>query len=129
MPIVSDLPFLTLPDPVTSGEGMLDPLGLSPIGDLLADEILPGLRARMSHPRFLTAIAVTSAVCEGLEDQVASDHLTLAPIVFEWLLVEAFVRCGDPANTKGTPGTLKARMATQRRCSALYGTGNDGFRF
>jgi hypothetical protein len=60
---VASLPFLTTYDPVTSGEGELDPLGLSSIGDRLADQVLPGLRARMSRPRFLTAIAVAS---EGL---------------------------------------------------------------
>ena len=68
----SGLPFLTLPDPEIETEGALDPLGLSAIGDRLADEILPGLRARMARPRFLTAIAVSAAVCEGLEDKVAN---------------------------------------------------------
>ena len=61
------LPFLSLPDPVVSGEGALDPLGLAAIGDQLAEWILPGLRARMNRPRFLTAIAVSAVVCEGLE--------------------------------------------------------------
>jgi hypothetical protein len=59
---VADLPFLTLPDPVTTGEGALDPLGLSTLGDRLAEQVLPGLRARMARPRFLTAIAVAVGV-------------------------------------------------------------------
>ncbi|MDP9179547.1 MAG: hypothetical protein M3O61_17890, partial [Gemmatimonadota bacterium] len=123
MPIVAGLPFLTLSDPLTSGEGKLDPLGLSAIGDRLAEEILPGLRARMSRPRFLTAIAVASAVCDGLEYQVASDHVTIAPTVFEWLLVEAFVRCGDRSRTLTTPGTGKAQAAKESgepMCARTY---------
>ena len=111
MSALGDLPFLTLADPLTTGEGALDPLGLATIGDRLADQALPGLRARMSRPRFVTAMAVTAAVCEGMEDRVAADDVTPAYIVFEWLLVEAFVRVGQNLTTKGTPGTLKAQRA------------------
>lgn len=108
---MADLPFLTLPDPLTTGEGALDPLGLALVGDRLAEQVLPGLRARMSRPRFVTAIAVAAAVCEGMENRVASDNVTPAFIVFEWLLVEAFARAGNPALTTRTPGTLKAQQA------------------
>ncbi len=100
------LPFLTLPDPLVTGEGALDPLGLAMISDRLADQILPGLRARMSRPRFLTAMAVSAAVCE---DQLSADGITPAYLVFEWLVVEAFVREGNREETRGTPGTLKAQ--------------------
>lgn len=103
------LPFLTLPDPVVTGEGALDPLGLAMIGERLAEAILPGLRARMSRPRFLSAIAVSAAVCENLEDRLAVDGITPAILVFEWLVVEAFVRAGSREETRGTPGTLKAQ--------------------
>jgi hypothetical protein len=92
-----------------SGEGALDPLGLAMVGDRLADQILPGLRARMSRPRFLTAIAVSAAVCENLEDRLAADGITPAYLVFEWLVVEAFVREGERQATRGTPGTQKAQ--------------------
>lgn len=105
------LPFLTAPDPVASGEGALDPLGLSMIGDHLADLLLPGLRVRMSHPRFLTAIAACAQVCEGIEDDIAEDGATPAHIVFEWLLVEGLVRCGTDELIRGTPGRLKAQSA------------------
>jgi hypothetical protein len=105
----ASLPFLTLPDPLVTGEGALDPLGLAMIGDRLAEEILPGLRARMSRPRFLTAIAVSAAVCEGLEDRLAVDGITPPWLVFEWLVVEAFVREGKREDTRGTPGTMKAQ--------------------
>jgi hypothetical protein len=105
------LPFLTLPDPLESGEGALDPLGMATIGDRLADWLLPGMTARMSRPRFLTAIAVSAAVCDGLEDQIGSDGITPAYLVFEWLVVEAFVREATAADVRGTPGTLKVAQA------------------
>ena len=117
------LPFLTLPDPATTGEGALDPLGLSTIGDRLAECVLPGMRARMLRPRFLTAIAVSAAVCDGLEDRVARDDVTPPYLVFEWLVVEAFVRVADKDSTKGTPGTLKAQAAKESgepMCARAY---------
>jgi hypothetical protein len=105
------LPFLTLPDPAVSGEGALDPLGLAAIGDQLAEWILPGLRARMSRPRFLTAIAISALVCEGMEESYAADAVTPAHIIFEWLLVEGFAREGRQGAIQKTPGILKAREA------------------
>ena len=114
------LPFITLPDPVVSGEGALDPLGLAAIGDQLAEWILPGLRARMSRPRFLTAMAVSAMICEGLEESYAADNITPAYLVFEWLLVEGFAREGREDDILRTPGILKAREAirTGMRISA-----------
>jgi hypothetical protein len=120
---VAVLPFLTLPDPTTTGEGALDPLGLSTIGDRLAERILPGLRARMSRPRFITAMAVCASVCEGLEDQIAKDGVTSPYLVFEWLLVEAFVRCADRESFRNTPGTLKAQAVKESNevmCARTY---------
>jgi hypothetical protein len=102
-------PILTLPDPLTTGEGALDPLGLATLGDRLAEQILPGLRARMHRPRFLTAMAVCAQVCQDIEDKIAADQATPAHIVFEWLLVEGFVRAADRSDTIGTPGVLKAQ--------------------
>jgi hypothetical protein len=117
------LPFLTLPDPPVTGEGALDPLGLATVGDRLADWMLPGLTARMSRPRFLTAIAVSTAVCEGLEDTIAADAVSPAYLVFEWLLVEGFVREADRADVRRTPGIDK--VAACRRddtplCARAY---------
>jgi hypothetical protein len=109
MCVGASLPFLTLPDPLVSGEGALDPLGLAMVGDRLADQILPGLRARMSRPRFLTAMAVSAAVCDGMEERLAADGITPDYLVFEWLVVEAFVREGDRERTLRTPGTQKAQ--------------------
>jgi hypothetical protein len=110
-PEILTLPILTLPDPVTTGEGILDPLGLSSIGDRLADWILPALAVRMSKPRFLTAMAVSAAICDGLQEELASDGVTPAHIVFEWLLLEGFVRQATDKEIRGTPGSDKARTA------------------
>ena len=121
--MTASLPFLTLPDPLVTGEGALDPLGLAMIGDHLANQILPGLRARMSRPRFITAIAVSAAVCEGLEDRFSADGVTPAYLVFEWLVVEAFVRAGKPEATRRTPGTQKAqdaRASQDAMCARNY---------
>lgn len=120
---MASLPFLTLPDPLVTGEGALDPLGLSMIAERLADDLLPGLRARMARPRFVTAIAVSAAVCEGLQDRYASDGLTSAHLAFEWLVVEAFVRACDYSATLGTPGIQKARDVRSRNdtmCTRTY---------
>ncbi|MGH8318118.1 MAG: hypothetical protein ACREUL_09100 [Steroidobacteraceae bacterium] len=93
------------------------------IAERLAEEILPGLRARMSRLRFVTAIAVSAAVCEGLQDRYASDGVTTPHLVFEWLLVDAFVRACDYGATLGTPGIQKARDVRSRNdamCARTY---------
>lgn len=116
------LPFITLPHPAVSGEGILDPLGLARAGDALADWLVPEMTARMGRPRFLTAMAVSAAVCEGLEDRIAKDGVTPAYLVFEWLLVEAFARASR-GDMRRTPGIEKARTARQRQipmCAAAY---------
>jgi hypothetical protein len=108
-----NLPILTLPDAKVSGEGALDPLGVATIADRLAEMILPGLRARMSRPRFLTAMAAGAAVCDGLEDKVAKDGTTPAYVVFEWLVVEGFARAASRDDTRYTPGMMKAQAVKE----------------
>ena len=106
------LPFLSESDPEQSGEGSLDPLRLVPIADGLAEEILPGVTNRMSRIRFLTAIAVSSAVSAGLEDLPPRDGVTTPYLAFEWHLVEAIARrrYGLPNSaTRSVPGMSKAR--------------------
>jgi hypothetical protein len=107
------MPFLTLPDPAVSGEGQLDPLGLAVVGDRLADWILPGMTARMHRPRFLTAMALSATVCEDLENEISADRVSPAHLIFEWLVLEAFAREGNPDDVQGTPGILKAKTAKQ----------------
>jgi hypothetical protein len=120
---VSSLPFLTLPDPAVAGEGALDPLGLATTGERLADWILPGLTARMSRPRFLTAIAVSAAVREGLEDAIPADGVTPSYLVFEWLAVEGFARAAERPDVARTPGIDEARTCVQAgvpMCARAY---------
>src|SRR5437868_3912346 len=111
------IPILSLPDPKTVGEGQLDPLGLARLADQLADCILPGMTARMSRPRFLTCMAVSAAVCEGLEDEISTDGVSPAYLVFEWLMVEGFAREAERPAVRGTPGIDKAHTARQQGTS------------
>jgi hypothetical protein len=69
----------------------------------------------MHRPRFLTAMAVCAHVCQDIEDKIAVDHVTPAHIVFEWLLVEGFVRAADRSETIGTPGVFKAQVVRDSR--------------
>ena len=105
------LPFLTDLDPDESREGSLDPMGLAPLADRLADLIAPDVTARMSRVRFITAIAVGATVTAGMQDLIAADGVTPAYIAFEWHLVEALARQRDlqASATLGVPGIGKAR--------------------
>lgn len=106
------LPLLTEKDPRDSAEGGLDPLGLYSISDALGVKLVPGVRERQSHPRFLTSMAVSLAVCEGLEDVMASDGVSTPRLVFEWYLVEGMIRAaGSREEVVGIPGSQKARNA------------------
>lgn len=105
------LPFMSLPDPVVSGEGVLDPLGLARAGDALADWLVPAMTARMGRPRFLTGMAIGAAVCQGLEDRIAEDGVSPAYLVFEWLMIGGFARAAAREDVVGTPGIEKARTA------------------
>jgi hypothetical protein len=106
------MPYRTLADPETQGEGSIDPLGLATPADRLADWMLPGMTARMWRPRFLTAMAATSLIVEPFADQLAADGVTPPWLVLEWLYVEALaaVREGTE-NLRRVPGIDKARRA------------------
>jgi len=105
-------PFLTEMEPELSSEGSLDPLGLYSLADALAMQLVPGVRERQLHPRFLTAMAVGAVVCDSLEDMVARDGVTEPWQVFEWYMVEGLVRsCGSGEDFRGLPGSDKAREA------------------
>ena len=109
-------PFLSEADPEQSGEGGLDPLGLVPLADRLAEEIAPGVTARMSRIRFVTAIAVGAVATERLSDVVAADGASTAYLAFEWHVVEALAR-DRHLPTEATlyvPGISKARSVVAR---------------
>ena len=102
------LPTLTVADPPVSGEGSLDPLGMAALADRIADQLVPDVRARMSRVRFLTAMAVSSIVTDEVGDVLVIDGRATPSLVFEWLLLEGFVRKKIELPT-GVPGITKAR--------------------
>jgi hypothetical protein len=109
-------------DPSEESEGSIDPLGLQPGYERLADRFLPAVTVRMGHPRFVTAMAVGACVCDDWDtDAVAADEITPPWLVWEWLVVEAFVRAEDAlTGVSGIPGIQKVRRAlrNQRPVSA-----------
>lgn len=122
-----ELPMLRAPfssefDPSEEGEGSIDPLGLQPGYERLADRLLPAVTVRMGNPRLVTAMAVGASVCEGWDAEVvAKDEITPPWLVWEWFVVEAFVRAEDSLREASrVPGTRKVRRAlrTQRPVGA-----------
>lgn len=107
------MPLLSAKDPALSAEGTLDPLGLYQIADALGVKLVPGVRERMSHPRFLTLAAVSAALCHEYDEEVfASDGISPPWQVFEWYVVEGLVRCiKDGKRLSGLPGRDKASRA------------------
>lgn len=113
------LPLLSEYDPAERSEGSIDPLGTYAIADALAVRLVPGVRERQSVPRFLTATAVSRAVCEGFgTDALAADGVSEPWQVFEWYVVEGLVRTlGEETQLRGVPGREKARSALEEGAS------------
>ncbi len=115
-------PFSSEFDPSEESEGSIDPLGLQPAYERLADRMLPAVTVRMGRPRFVTAMALGACICEGWDaDAVSSDGVTPPWLVYEWIVVEAFVRAANVLdNPYGTPGIQKVGRAirSQRPVSA-----------
>ncbi len=103
------MPCLSAKDSAASSEGTLDPLGLYQIADALGVKLIPGIRERMRHPRFLTLTAVSLAVCSEIDDDIlAKDGVSEPWQVFEWYVVEGLVRyIKDKDLLRGLPGTDK----------------------
>lgn len=109
------LPELSEYDPPAAGEGSLDPMGLAALSDRLAEQLVPGVRARMQRIRFVTAMAVGATACETLADELPVDGISTPAICFEWLVIEAFVRRLPAVQIPpGVPGSLKARTVVAR---------------
>jgi hypothetical protein len=115
-------PFSSEFDPSEEAEGSIDPLGLQPGYERLADRLLPAVTVRMGHPRFVTAMALGACVCEGWDaDAIAADEITPPWLVWEWFVVEAFVRADEALSGRSAiPGIQKVRRAlrNQRPVSA-----------
>jgi hypothetical protein len=106
-------PLLSTEDKAESSEGGIDPLGLYAVAEALAVRLVPGVRERQAHPRYLTAMAVGLEVCRAFpEECVAGDGVSGPWLVFEWLLVEGFARTADGTRDPfNLPGRLKAADA------------------
>src|SRR5258706_8929787 len=79
-------PFSSEFDPSEEAEGSIDPLGLQPGYERLADQLLPAVTVRMGHPRFVTAMALGACVCEGWDaDAIAADDITPPWLVWSGL--------------------------------------------
>lgn len=104
------VPALSAFDPETPvSEGWLDPLGLYAVSDELAIRIAPGVRERQSRIRYLTALAISGAVCQEFPTEaVAADGISPPWQVLEWFVVEALVRA---KKGRGVPGSDKASWA------------------
>lgn len=111
MQILDQFPRLSAYDPGAQGEGGLDPLGLGAVADRIADVMVPGIRARMSQPRFTTVSAIGAIAYQGLHDLTADGGKTTVDIAFEWLVVEAMVRYPGNGRIEGLPGNQKAAQA------------------
>jgi hypothetical protein len=120
MPLVAAaLPLPTPPDVSGDAPGSIDPLGTLAHAERLADQLLPGLTARMWRARLLTVATVTSAVAERALRHLGGreDARLDARLAFERLAVSAVVRLAlkypdayGPAR-RGLPGSDLARAA------------------
>ena len=110
------LPKLTAYDPEVKSEGSIDPLGLVPIADRLSVNLVPGVRERMSHPRYLSLIAAGVALCQEFPaDTIAKDGISNPLQIFEWYLVQALVKNFKANGTLlGLPGSDKANDAMKK---------------
>lgn len=110
------LPLLSDEDKVETSEGGLDPLGLVQVAEALAVRLVRGVRERMSHPRYLTAMAVAMEVCQSFpEETMARDGISPPWLVFEWIAVEGFVRTAHGRDPFKLPGSEKAANAIRER--------------
>jgi hypothetical protein len=110
-------PFSSEFDPPEEAEGSVDPLGLQPGYERLADRLLPAVTVRMGRPRFVTAMAVGACVCSDWDDDtIAADKITPPWLVWEWFLVEGFVRAKESLAAKTSiPGIQKVQRALDKQ--------------
>ena len=107
------LPFNTAYDPPVEGEGRLDPLGLGPLADRIADSYARPVRARMKRIRFLTSMALGGKLTPELMDVSPAVPGDTPEIALERVVIEALARAsarGLQLDT-GIPGITKAQAA------------------
>ena len=102
-------------DPAAKSEGSIDPLGLVPIADRLSVRLVPGMRERMKHPRYLTLLSVGASICRDFSaDQLAADGISPPIQVYEWYIVQALVSELLGKGLVGLPGSEKASAAMKK---------------
>lgn len=107
------MPFTTAYDPPVEGEGRLDPLGLGPLADRIADSYARPVRARMKRIRFLTSMALGGTIAPELLDVAPGVPGDTLEIAFERVVIEALARAGSSGLEldTGIPGITKAQAA------------------
>ena len=108
---LSSVPRFSAHDPAASGEGSLDPLGMEASAERLAEQLLPGMTARMERVRMLTFMAVSAHVTDPYADDYTKDQTTPSFLVFEWMYAEALAR--DDTEAQGIPGIQTASKAVR----------------
>lgn len=117
--VLAQFPRFSEYDPGATGEGSIDPLGFAALADQIADRLAPGIRARMSQPRFVTLSAIGALACSTIRDMAPSDGTSTIDLAFEWLVVESLARypssdC-NPNRLRGVPGSQKATRALRAK--------------
>ncbi|MEJ7914350.1 MAG: hypothetical protein WKF70_14430 [Chitinophagaceae bacterium] len=113
-----NLPHLNSYHTIDAAQTTVDPLGLVSLSGKLSNRLTPGLRERMSHPRYLTAMAVGAIVCSAFdEDELATDEVTAPWQVYEWYVASSLVRRFEKEGAEqlsGMPGRQKTISAMRK---------------
>ena len=103
-------------------DGSIDPLGIYPISEQLAQKMVSGVRERQKHPRFLTIMALSKLLEIYLkEEEEEEDLFEVEPWQsFEWIIVQLFTKVDSELGEEGKglsglPGNLKAKRVLKDR--------------
>jgi hypothetical protein len=105
------LPAMSAFDPPLSDEGVLDPLGMAPIADRLANTYADPMTARMRRIRFVSAMCLGALVAPRLEGVQAGARGDSPDLAFERMAVEALALDKSASAEIGIPGIAKAHAA------------------
>ncbi|MCO5143897.1 MAG: hypothetical protein M9962_12470 [Oligoflexia bacterium] len=98
-------------DPKDSDEGGLDAVGLSSMGEYLAQLYLPGFLERHRRPRFLTLAVIGLSIKADVENIVGNkEYPTTFWEAYEWVIVTGLISSKD-TTIKNLPSSDKAKAA------------------